>query len=143
MESLGEDKASTPLYRYHLPFAVTPHHSQIGIIFTHISLTNGGESNKGLSKVSVFGDSCQRGRNIKPKTKGPDHQTSKFFEMIIYVCLFNWYLMIEISSIDMIFSTGIFKDRISKLVSKYKFQLISIKTLLKTKRRILFRGSFV
>jgi hypothetical protein len=40
----------------------------------------------------------------------------------------------------MIFSIGIFKDRISKLVSKYKFQLVSIKTLLKTKRRILFRG---
>jgi hypothetical protein len=51
--------------------------------------------------------------------------------------------MIEISSIDMIFSIGIFKVGISKLVSKYKFQLVSIKTLLKTKRRILFRGSFV
>jgi hypothetical protein len=43
----------------------------------------------------------------------------------------------------MIFSIGIFKDRISKLVSKYKFQLVSIKTLLKAKRRILLRGSFV
>jgi hypothetical protein len=62
---------------------------------------------------------------------------------MIYVYLFNWYLMIEISSIDMIFSIGIFKDGISKLVSKYKLQLVSIKTLLKTKRRILFRGSFV
>jgi hypothetical protein len=51
--------------------------------------------------------------------------------------------MIEISSIDMIFSIGIFKDRISKLVFKYKFQLVSIKTLLKTKRRISFRGGFV
>jgi hypothetical protein len=51
--------------------------------------------------------------------------------------------MIEISLVDMIFSIGIFKDGISKLVSKYKFQLVSIKTLLKTKRRILFRGSFV
>jgi hypothetical protein len=60
--------------------------------------------------------------------------------MMIYVCLFNWYLMIEISSIYMIFSISIFKDGISKLVSKYKFQLVSIKTLLKTKRRILFRG---
>jgi hypothetical protein len=39
--------------------------------------------------------------------------------------------MIDISSIDMIFSIGIFKDGISKLVSKYKFQLVSIKTLLK------------
>jgi hypothetical protein len=50
--------------------------------------------------------------------------------------------MIEISSIDMIFSISIFKDRISKLVSKYKFQLVSIKTLLKTKRRTLIQGEF-
>jgi hypothetical protein len=57
--------------------------------------------------------------------------------------IFNWYLMIEISSIDMIYSIGIFKEGISKLVPKYKFQLISIKTLLMTKRIILLRGSFV
>jgi hypothetical protein len=44
------------------------------------------------------------------------------------VCLFNWYLMIEIFSVNMIFSIGIFKDGISKLVSKYKFHLVSIKT---------------
>jgi hypothetical protein len=50
--------------------------------------------------------------------------------------------MIGISSIDMIFSIGRFKDGISKLVSNYKFQLVSIKTLLKTKRKILFRGEF-
>jgi hypothetical protein len=62
-----------------------------------------------------------KGRNIKPKARGPHHQTSKTFKMMIYVCLFNWYLMIEISSVDMIFSIGIFKDGISKLVSKYKF----------------------
>jgi hypothetical protein len=41
----------------------------------------------------------------------------------------------------MIFSIGIFKD--SKLVSKYKFQLVSIKTLLKTERRTSLRGCFV
>jgi hypothetical protein len=51
--------------------------------------------------------------------------------------------MIEISSTDMIFSIGIFKEGISKPVPKFKFQLVSIKTLLKAKRRILFRGSFV
>jgi hypothetical protein len=48
--------------------------------------------------------------------------------------------MIEISSIDMIFSIGIFKDGILKLVYKYKFQLVSIKTLLKAKRRIYSGG---
>jgi hypothetical protein len=47
---------------------------------------------------------------------------------MFYVCIFNCYIS---------------KDEISKLVSKYKFQLVSIKTLLKAKRRISFRGSFV
>jgi hypothetical protein len=46
----GEDKASTLLYRYHLPFAVIFH------------LPMGRKFAKGLSKVSVFGESCQRGR---------------------------------------------------------------------------------
>jgi hypothetical protein len=50
--------------------------------------------------------------------------------------------MIEISSND-IFNWYISKDEISKLLSKCKFQLVSIKTLLKNKRRISFRGSFV
>jgi hypothetical protein len=45
-----------------------------------------------------------------------------------------------------LFSIGIFIDRFSKLASKLQiyFQLVSIsKTLLKTKRRISFRESFV
>jgi hypothetical protein len=39
--------------------------SNFGIIFTHMLFTKGGESSlKGLyfTQVSVFGDSCQRGR---------------------------------------------------------------------------------
>jgi hypothetical protein len=58
----------------------------------------------------------------KHKAKGPHHQFQKFIN-------FNWYLEMTI------FSIGIFKGRFSKLVST--------KTLLKTKRRISFRGSFV
>ena len=50
-------------------------------------------------------------------------------------------ILVDIFQIGMIFSIGVFK--VSKLVSKYKFQLVSIKTLLKAKRRISFRGSFV
>jgi hypothetical protein len=50
-----------------------------GIIFTHIYLFAIGEKVQGLSNVSVFGDSCQRGRNIKTKAKGPHHhQFQKF-----------------------------------------------------------------
>jgi hypothetical protein len=57
------------------------------------------------------------GENIKPKAKGPHHQIQK--KLITKVCFSNWYLMIEISSIGMIFSISIFKDRFSKLASKY------------------------
>jgi hypothetical protein len=56
-----------------------------------------------------------KGEKVLAQSKRIAPPTSKIFEMMIYV--FNWYL-IEISSIDMIFSIGIFKDGISKLVSK-------------------------
>jgi hypothetical protein len=51
----------------------------------------GGESlKKGLifhSQVSVFGDSCQRGRKYEPKAKGSHHHRilkMKFFKLISY-----------------------------------------------------------
>ena len=54
-----------------------------GIIFTHISISIGyfnclpkGERKKRAYislKVSIFGDSCQRGRKYEPKAKGPHH----------------------------------------------------------------------
>jgi hypothetical protein len=56
LRDFGEDKASTPLYQYHLPFAITPHHSQIGIIFHSHLLVPMGEKVKRALKVSVFGD---------------------------------------------------------------------------------------
>jgi hypothetical protein len=44
-----------------------------GIIFTHLFISKEGESsNKGYND-SVFGDSCQRGREYEPKAKGPHH----------------------------------------------------------------------
>jgi hypothetical protein len=36
-------------------------------------MTKGGESNCKGSNDSVFGDSCQRGREHEPKAKGPHH----------------------------------------------------------------------
>jgi hypothetical protein len=47
--------------------------SVFGIIFTHLFMTKGGESNSKGSNDSVFGDSCQRGRKYEPKAKGPHH----------------------------------------------------------------------
>jgi hypothetical protein len=39
-----------------------------------------GENVKRALKRLRFGDSCQRGRNIKPKAKGPHHHTN--FEIL-------------------------------------------------------------
>jgi hypothetical protein len=73
------------------------------------------------------------GENIKPKAKGPHHNFKKIRNKDLFgfhKCLFfNWYLVMTISSI------GTHRDKFSKLVS--------FKTLLKIKRSISFRGSFV
>jgi hypothetical protein len=62
-----------------------------GIIFTSISFTKGGESYFKGSNDSVFGDSCQRGREYEPKAKGPHHHHI-FKKMMI----FNWEIQIGI-----------------------------------------------
>jgi hypothetical protein len=114
MEFFGEDKASTPLHRIIHPSPSLHITLQFGIIFTHLLFAKG-EKVKGLSNVSIFGDSCQRGRNIKPKAKEPHHhQFSKVFKEV-----FIWYKML------IYFKIGI------------------TKTLLNTERRISLRGSFV
>jgi hypothetical protein len=70
--------ASTPLYRYLLPFAVPPHHSQIGIIFhSYLLVPMGEEIKKGSQKSSFLEINAKEGENIKPKAKGPHHQSSK------------------------------------------------------------------
>jgi hypothetical protein len=64
------------------------------------------------------------GESIKLKAKGPHHHLI----LIVFRFFLNWY-------ISNWYLIDIIKGRFSELVS--------IKTLLKTKRRILFRGSFV
>jgi hypothetical protein len=85
-------------------------------------MTQGGESNSKGSYDSVFGDLCQRGREHEPKAKGPHHHLFfKDFQLVNF-----------------------------KLVSYYVLQGERVifrnwydKTLLNTKRRFSFRGSFV
>jgi hypothetical protein len=112
----GKEGASTqlqlclPILRFVLHF---------GIIFTHIFVfaKRGQNLLKELiyhSQVSVFGDSCQRGRKYEPKAKGPHHHRI-LFQIDILLCSKEG-------------ESSIFKN---------------CKTLLNTKRRILFRGSFV
>jgi hypothetical protein len=88
-----------------------------------------GEKLQGLQRSPFLAINAKWGENIKPKAKGPHHHHFKIFEIKDLVGIhkglfFNWYLVITISSI------GIFS------------KMVSIKTLLKTKRRISFRGSF-
>jgi hypothetical protein len=52
----------------------TKHKDSIfGINFTHLFMTKGEKVVKKGSNDSVFGDSCQRGREYEPKAKGPHH----------------------------------------------------------------------
>jgi hypothetical protein len=62
----------------------------------------------------------KRGRN-EPKAKGPHHHQ---FQKNLVLNIFNWY--------PFMFKRG----------RKVVFQKLYIKTLLNTKRRISFRGSF-
>jgi hypothetical protein len=83
-----------------------------------------GEKFKGLTKSQFLAINTKGGESISPKQKD---RTTTFQKILI-----------DIFQIGMIFNWYIFKISIS-----IYFQLISIKTLLKTKRRISFRGSFV
>ena len=79
-------------------------------------MTKGEESTSKGSNDSVFGYSCQRGREYEPKAKGPHHHKFQKFSA--------------------------FQEYFSK-EEKISFSKINIKTLLNTKRWISFRGSFV
>jgi hypothetical protein len=100
--------------------------SIFGIIITDLFMTKGRESYSRAYislKVSVFGDSCQRGRKYEPKAKGPHHH--QFQKLSFSKSIFNWYLSYCVQKGE-----------------KAVFQKLYIKTLLNTKRRISFRGSF-
>jgi hypothetical protein len=71
-------KTTLPLNSIGITYSLPVFHIilHFGIIFTHIRLFAIGEKIQGLifhSQVSVFGDSCQRGRKYEPKAKGPHH----------------------------------------------------------------------
>jgi hypothetical protein len=48
-------------------------------------MTKGGKSNSKGSNDSVFGDSCQRGREYEPKAKGPHHHLIFNLEIFQFV----------------------------------------------------------
>jgi hypothetical protein len=61
-----------------------------GIILTHLFMTKGEEKHFEGSNDSVFGDSCQRGREYEPKAKGPHHhlfQKLSVFQEYLSICI--------------------------------------------------------
>jgi hypothetical protein len=111
---------STP--SYYLLFAGIPPSLHIGIIFHSYIVCQRGENLKRAHKVSVFGDSCQRGRSIRPKQKD---RTTKFLIVFWKILL---VLLVYLKLVFLYWEVS---------------QLVYPKTLLKAKRRILFRVSFV
>jgi hypothetical protein len=92
MESSAKTKASTPLHRITHPSPSLRNALQIWYNLHSYLICQRGRISKGLvfhSQVSVFGDSCQRGRKYEPKAKGPHHHHHrilkiKFFKLISY-----------------------------------------------------------
>jgi hypothetical protein len=78
MESSTKTRLPLHSKRYHLPFVVTPQHSQIGIIFTHISFTNGGENKEGSQKSPFLAINAKGGEILSPKQKDRTTNFKKF-----------------------------------------------------------------
>jgi hypothetical protein len=119
-------KTRLPLYSNDIIYTSPSLHItlQLGIIFTHILFTKGGESKKGSQSLR-FWRLMPKGERVLAQSKrtAPPPFRKKLIDIFqIGMFTFNWY---------------IFKTSIS-----IYFQLVSIKTLLKTKRRISFIGSF-
>jgi hypothetical protein len=53
-------------------------------------MTKGEEKHFEGSNDSVFGDSCQRGRDYEPKAKGPHHHQFQKLSILSRVFI-NWY----------------------------------------------------
>jgi hypothetical protein len=86
-------------------------------------MTKEGESNKRALMIPFLAIHAKGGESMSPKQK--DRTTTNFKKLSFSKSIFNWYLIV--------FKRG----------EKVVFQKRYIKTLLNTKRRISFRGSFV
>jgi hypothetical protein len=116
----------------------------ISLIFT---CTDGGESNKGLSSLCFWRLLPKGEKILSPKQKD---RTPPYFQNKVFIDVFHIGIHKMANS-----SISIFKGRFSKLISNSQsiLQLASLKvhlwigiyfkTLLKAKRRISFKGSFI
>jgi hypothetical protein len=98
MEFFGEDKASTPLHQIIHPSPTLRNALQIGIIFTPILFTKGGESlNKGLyftHKYPFLAIHAKGGESISPKQK--DRTITNFKICSLSICIKKVFLKIFI-----------------------------------------------
>jgi hypothetical protein len=107
-------------------------------LHSYLLVPMGRESNKGLSQSLFLAINAKGGESIKPKAKGPHHH-------LILNCvskIFNWY----ISNWYVYFQLVYLKIDFQNWHLNYEYTsnwYLLLKTLLKTKRRISFRGSFV
>jgi hypothetical protein len=92
-----------------------------GIILTHLFMTKGEDCTSRALMIPFLAIHAKGGENKSPKQK--DRTTTNFKNLVLNII--NW------------FSYCVQKGE------KVVFQKCYIKTLLNTKRRILFRGSFV
>jgi hypothetical protein len=84
-----------------------------------------GENIKGLSTSLFLAIHAKGGEILSPKQKDRTTNFKKIRKDDLFCfhksLVSNWYLVIAISSIGVLISIGIFKNRFSKLVSKYTF----------------------
>jgi hypothetical protein len=101
-----------------------------------------GRNFKGLSTSLFLAINAKGGEDIKPKAKGPHHHN---FKKNWNKVLIDVFILVSMSWKPL--SIGIFKNRFSKLVFnslEVHLQIgIYFKTLLKAKRRISLRWSFI
>jgi hypothetical protein len=78
------NKASTPLYRYYLPFAITPHRSPLwyksSLIFTYTNEEKVKRAHIPLTKYPFLAIHAKEGESISPKQK---ERTTTNFKKII------------------------------------------------------------
>jgi hypothetical protein len=93
---------------------------------------------QGLSSSPLLAINAKGGESIKPKAKGPRHHFKKFRNEVL-IGIFQM-VFISIDVFSKLVSIGIYFTWFVKV----KFQTnIYLKTLLKAKRRISFRGIFI
>jgi hypothetical protein len=93
-----------------------------GIILTHLFMTKGEEKTSRALMIPFLAIHAKGGESMSPKQK--DRTTTNFKNLVVQRVFFNWCLIV-------------FKRGRKQYFKWY------IKTLLNTKRRISFKGSFV